>query len=81
MQETIAVIKNKTKVTNKEVLISLLNILISEKYSFNSSKEIAQAIESKFNAVVSVDLIEELWIEGREIDDIYYQTKNLNLYQ
>lgn len=81
MQEIHTITKTKTKVTNKEVLISLLNILISEKYSFNSSKEIAQAIENKFNAVVSVDLIEELWCEGRELEDIYYQTRNLNLYQ
>lgn len=77
MQEIITITKTKTKVINKEVLISLLNILISEKYSFNSSKEIAQAIENKFNAVVSVDLVEELWYEGREIEDVELQFKHI----
>lgn len=77
MQEIYTITKTKTKVTNKEVLISLLNILISEKYSFSSSKEIAQAIENKFNAVVSVDLIEELWCEGRELEDVELQFKHI----
>lgn len=70
MQETIAVIKNKTKLTNKEVLITLLNVLIREGYSFNSSEEIVTAIGKKFSVKVSVDLVEELWCEGREMEDM-----------
>jgi len=81
MQETITTKKIKTKLTNKDVLITLLNVLIREGYSFNSSEEIVVAIDRKFRVKVSIELVEELWCEGRELDDTFYQFRNLNLYQ
>ena len=75
MQETHTLIKTKTKLTNKEVLITLLNVLIREGYSFNSSEEIVTAINKKFNVKVSVELVEELWCEGRELEDVYLYYK------
>lgn len=67
MQEIITGTKTKT-VTSLSVLSSLLNILIKEGYSFNKSEEIQLAIKNKFNMDISLELIEELWLEDRLIE-------------
>ena len=47
---------------------------------FNSSEEIRNTIYREFKTIVSIDLIEELWVEGRMIDDVNYLYKHLYNY-
>lgn len=77
MQEIIIKTKKKLTITNKDVLGTLLRIMLREGYSFNSSEEIQTTVKKKFKADVSIDLIEELWVEGRMIDDVNYLYKHL----
>lgn len=78
MQEIITEIKTEVICTDIKVLKTLLNILINGRgYSFNSSEEIRNTIYREFKTIVSIDLIEELWVEGRMIDDVNYLYKHL----
>jgi hypothetical protein len=70
-----------TKIISIETIYTLLNLLLSEGYIFNSTKEIQAAIKKEFNSEIDIDIIENLFTLNREMEDINLQCKNLNLYQ
>jgi len=75
------IVKIETTQVSTENIRLFLKLLLRDGYSFSSSLEIQIAIKKEFNICVDLDDIEKLWALERELKDIEYQMKNLNLYQ